>query len=225
MSETLDEKLEIAIRAANRYKIVAFLDLLAEHKKHPTFRTHGWVFDREIGFVCCGREFRTPITSLCESLPEARESFMHLYNRQMRNSEIKRQKAQRKAEKKAKALLFRFLTKEQKWSLRADRSFNVVGQDGLTYRIIHGEFGGSVIWQGKKRYCFHSKEVNLPHFDLMLAQKLYIETRTTDFLTEAHVTDPDNPAPRVARVTDPASIPDEATADPGPFLRAAVEAA
>lgn len=224
MAETLDEKLEIAIRAATRYKIVAFLDLLAEHKKHPTFRTHGWVFDREIGFCCCEREFRTPITSLCESLPEARESFMALYNRQMRNTEVQRQKAHRKAEKKARALLFRYLTREQKWSLRASNGFEVVGQDGLTYRIVSEHLGRSVVLRGHLSYCFHAKEIELPRFDLMLAQKLYIETRTADFLAEAHVNDPDNPRPRVAHVTDPASIPDEATANPEPFLRAALEA-
>lgn len=221
MAETLDEKLEIAIKAANRYKIVAFLDLLAEHKKHPTFRTNGWVFERDIGFVCCGHEFRTPITSLCEALPEARKAFMDLYNRQVRNAHIKQERAMRKAEKKAKDLLFRYLTREQKWSFRADHSFEVVGQDGLTYRIVCGELGGSVVWQGKKHYCFHPKDVELPRSDLMLAQKLYIETRTVDFLAEAHVNDPDNPTPKV---TDPNSIPDEATANPEPFLRAAMEA-
>ncbi len=222
MAETLDEKLEIAIKAANRYKIAAFLDLLAEHKGHPTFRTHGWVFERDIGFVCCGHEFRTSVSSLNEALPEARTAFMRLYNRQVRNAWVERERAMRKAEKRAKALLFRFLTREQKWSLRADNSFEVTGQDGRTYRIVCGEHGGSVVWQGKKRYCFHAKGVELPRFDLMLAQKLFVETRTEDFLAEAHVTDPDNPTPRV---TDPASIPEEATENPEPFLRAAMGAA
>jgi hypothetical protein len=221
MAVTLDEKLEIAIRTANRYKMAAFMDLLAEHKKHAAFRTHGWVFNRELGFVCCGREFRTSIRSLTEALPEARKAFTRIYERQVNADAAKRKRAARKADKKAKALLFRFLTREQKWSLRASNGFEVQGQDGLTYRIVCGQQGGNAVLCGSLSYCFHAKDVELPLYDLVLAQKLYIETRTADFLAEAHVRDSEAGS-TVPRVTDPASIPEWATASPETFLVAAL---
>jgi hypothetical protein len=220
MAGPLDEKLQIAVQTATRHRIAAFLGLLEEHRGHPGFKTGGWVMSRELGFICCDREVRISIRTLQEMMPEARASYIRLYEHHNHFGAAARRRAHQRASKKAKALLCRFLTREQRWTLRAEHYFEVVGQDGLTYTVRSGPLGGSVIQRGDLSYCFHPKDEHLPRHDLMLAQKLYIESKTADFLAEAHVTDPNRP--RGQWRVDPATIPEHATVNPEPFLREAM---
>lgn len=86
-------------------------------------------------------------------------------------------------------MLHRLLTREQRWSLRATNSFVVIGQDGRTYEVREGmpvqliEAG-----QPKTSYCIHPI-TRLPPHDVMVAQKLLLETNIEHFLATANATD------------------------------------
>ena len=91
------------------------------------------------------------------------------------------------AEAKARVLLERALTPQQRRDLYARRYFYVKGRR-FTYRIREGHSGnvdaldssGRVI----SRYCAHPLG-RVPVYDMMLAQKLWIETDEKMFLDKA----------------------------------------
>jgi hypothetical protein len=91
------------------------------------------------------------------------------------------------AEAKARALLERALTPQQRRDLFAKRCFYVKGKR-FTYRIREGHSGnvdaldssGRVI----TRFCAHPLG-RVPVYDMMLAQKLWIETDENMFLDKA----------------------------------------
>lgn len=95
----------------------------------------------------------------------------------------------RQAELRARALLHQFLTREQRWSLRASHSFLVTGQDGQTYEVGEGS-GVRLLVNGKpvRSFCIHPREI-LPPCDVMLAQKLLLESNIEHFLATANVTE------------------------------------
>src|SRR5262245_50496313 len=90
------------------------------------------------------------------------------------------------AERRARALLHQFLTREQRWHLRASRAFPVVAQDGRVYEV-HDSGRVVLLADGRAAtsYCLHPKE-RLPSSDLMLAHKLLLETNVEQFLTTAN---------------------------------------
>ena len=91
------------------------------------------------------------------------------------------------AEAKARVLLDRALTREQRRDLLAKRCFYVKGKR-FTYRIREGHSGnvdaldtrGCVV----SRFCAHPLG-RVPVYDVMLAQKLWIETDESMFLKRA----------------------------------------
>jgi hypothetical protein len=93
------------------------------------------------------------------------------------------------AEKRAKRLLFKFLTREQKWTLRAGY-FDVIGQDGKTYRIKVGSCQNVWLLEDgveTKNYCIVAKNEWIPVSDLMLAQKLFLQHNIQAFFATANV--------------------------------------
>jgi hypothetical protein len=94
--------------------------------------------------------------------------------------------AMARSERRAKALLFRYLAREQKWELRAYRRFTVVGQDGLTYRIYAWSGMNVRLVEGDKEVCslcvVAKLENPVPTLDLMLAQKVLLENDISQFL-------------------------------------------
>jgi hypothetical protein len=128
-----------------------------------------------------------------------------------------------KAEKKARALLRRSLTMEQRRELRSGRAFHVTAADGRRYRIEDGSAHNVVLVDKDGdaiRYCvvFRHHE-RLPNADLMLAQKLLLESDASAFLKMARFQDLRNPdmtcavvieevpADRQARPPRPAPLP------------------
>ena len=166
---------------------------LRAHRAHASFRTQQWPYTREYGFTCgcsgCEQEWRIGIGEMREMLPTAREALQRLY-RYPPGSRA-RTKADRKASVKAKALLHRHLTKEQRWELRATQAFTVVGQDGHTYRVTEGTANNvQLLMDGKPRYslCVVFKDhTPIPMYDLMLAQKILLELDIRFFLRTAKV--------------------------------------
>lgn len=88
--------------------------------------------------------------------------------------------------RRARALLFTYLVREQKWELRAHRRLTVTGQDGATYRIYAWQGMNVRLVEGNIETCSlcivpDSEVTTLPVYDLMLAQKVLLETNITKF--------------------------------------------
>jgi hypothetical protein len=188
-----------ALREPRRNRLSVFDAALREHQNHPSFRTQDWVYSRELGFTCSctgtEQEWRIDISTLRDMIPEAREAFERMRGLRTADGLRYTRKAKRKArraQRRAKALLHQFLTREQRWDLRGSKSFTVVAQDGRTYQITEGtcnnvrriEADGSVRW----RLCLVTKS-SVPTYDLMLMQKLLLETDVETFLRTAHTQD------------------------------------
>lgn len=124
-------------------------------------------------------------------------------------------------ERKARALLFRYLTREQKWELRGHKRFTLKGQDGETYRV-YAYSGGNVklvqttefkkVPQETVSFCVvaNAKREPLPLYDLLLAQKLLLTMNIGKFRSIAHITRLHEqmtqlslPLPEVGYVADP----------------------
>lgn len=94
--------------------------------------------------------------------------------------------------RRAKALFFRYLSREQKWELRAHRRVTTIGQDGREYRIYAWE-GGNVklVEEGVETTTLcvvpNPAVSKIPVHDLMLAQKLMLENTLEVFLKTARV--------------------------------------
>lgn len=196
MTELDDRLYESMIHPAiNRAQF--WSDALEEHRVHATFRTQGWAFERAVGFTCsCSGQERTwklSLVSLRDMVPEARDAFMRLYNAQIRRDGVRRRKDEQKAQKRAKALLGRHLTREQRETLRAG-FFDLIGQDGQTYRVEKGSCQN--VWRldcdGQKstQFCVVPDGVHIPNFDLMLIHKLMLELDIAGFMKVANRREP-----------------------------------
>ncbi len=195
--DELDERLTVAMTVAAGYRMEAFASMLMEHEQHPSFHPQGWAFTREVGFTCeCSgqeQEWRICLLRISDLLPEARERLMSMHGmRNVRNyrrlnprsaKPVKRER--RRAERRAKALLHRHLTREQRWELRGSRSLTVTGQDGREYLITEGTCNNVFLLEdGEKRFrlCVVDAGMKVPVHDLMLAQKLMIEGDLSSYL-------------------------------------------
>jgi len=198
MTGVLDNEVLLAsLREPRRNRLSFFYNALQEHRGHATFRTQDWVYSRELGFTCaCSgteQEWRISLSSLREMVPEARATFNRMRSHFCGAGRKKLKRKQRRAQRKARALLHSCLTKEQRWDLRASKSFEVIGQDGYAYQVIEGscnnvrriEPSGSIRWS----LCLVTTEFGLPIYDLMLMQKLLLETDVELFLKTAHAQD------------------------------------
>lgn len=240
----LDDNIMIAMREARRHHLLFWLERLEEHKNHAGFRVETWPYSLEYGFVCgCSgvdQEYRIRVHSLREALPEARQSVMNLFRHHANRGNKTKKKVQHRASVRAKALLHKYLTREQRISLRGQRSFNVIGADGRQYEITEGSCNNILTeWQGHKlSLCvIHRDYAWLPIYDLMLTQKVLLETqpeailniavtydKTEDMVYQSarFLLDGGDPVPsyrrnqdRVLRVT----VPDEALENPTEFMR------
>lgn len=195
-TSSIDRMLMASLREPARNRMSAWSRALEEHRSHRSFRTHGWAFSREVGFTCgcCGQEqeWRVSITSLREMLPNARDAWSRISRRSELAGNKQRKRDRKRAGVRARALLHRHLTREQRWELRATKSVTVTGQDGNAYRITEGSCNNVfLIEDGKAKYrlCAVAKLdgfKSLPVHDLMLAQKLMIENDITAYLLVAN---------------------------------------
>lgn len=170
------------------------------HRDHPGLLRDDDPFNRLMGLNCnCVQppfQIRLSITQVALAGRAVRELIgrVSFGGRGWTRSKKERQSAAR-AEKRARCLLHQFLTREQRWSLRADGSFTVQAQDGNTYRVRYGKTV-QLIENGQPvmGYCIHPREP-IPELDVMLIQKLLLETNLQYFLANANKT-PLNVVPR-----------------------------
>jgi hypothetical protein len=159
---------------------------LTEHKNHQSFKAFSDPVRRCIGFRCsCSgeqEEFSISITAFREATQGERERTWKYMQARGRDGQKKIRRAAHLAEVKSKALLHRHLTKEQKWDIRATRSFKTKGKDGHIFEIHLHQCNNvkRLDENGVPDYsfCIISKYsvVSLPLYDLILAQKVLLET-------------------------------------------------
>ena len=268
LADQFERMLMSAIREPARARMRYWAIALEEHRRHPSFRTHGWAYSREVGFTCeCTgqeQEWRVSLMHLREMLPRAREAFLHIHDSRRLHGNKTRRRARRRADRRAKALLHRHLTREQRWELRATRSVTVTGQDGRTYRITEGSCNNVFLLEdGEERFRLcavadFSSELSprvlrdgqtavtldgqgyiasLPVHDLMLAQKLLIESDIRAYLSVAQAMNvrtqycfkasvlldelpDDSEQVREWMPSSAVEVPDEALEDPGSWATA-----
>lgn len=95
------------------------------------------------------------------------------------------------ANKKAKELLYRFLSKKQRDQLESVGYFEQVGGDGNLYRLWYGEHRSIELVEGgevTKRLCVHPRII-VPVGDTLLAQKLLLQGDIDRVYKTANVTD------------------------------------
>lgn len=106
-----------------------------------------------------------------------------------REEQIKYEEERKLAEKKAKALLTSKLDKKQLSDFKEKESFVVTGSNGGRYLITKGISGNvcAITKRGKEkaRYCFHPVG-DLPVYDVMLSQKLMLETKEKEAIEVAN---------------------------------------
>lgn len=193
MVESFDDRLLVALRVARHHRLDYWNARLEEHKQHVTFRCETWPYTREYGFTCaCSgveQEWRIDIGCLKELLPAAKESLMRLYRHGRLIGSKLRTREWRRAENKAKALLHRYLTKEQRLELRKTKAFTAKAKDGKSYYITLGSSTNVFIeHEGTKYALCVIPKTWLPTYDTLLAQKIMLETDPEAFLRLAVVT-------------------------------------
>lgn len=172
-----------------------YIRAYGEHLHHASFHHQDWVFSLEIGFTCaCSgeeQEWRISLTEL-RRLEHPDQLWHTRVRRHFQSYGCK--KARREshvAHVRARALLHRHLTKQQRWDLRAQRAFTVRGNDGHTYLITKGTANNvKRIRNGTPEFslCVVS-DYCLPVYDLMLAQKLLLEADAQHFISIANIFD------------------------------------
>lgn len=118
-------------------------------------------------------------------------SYIRVVRQYMECRPPKRVGPSRRAIQRARALLHRSLDRQQRRELRGTKAFTMVGKDGKTYRIAEKASTNVTLLDktGKpvKRLCVVFKDTGLPIYDLMLAQKLLLESNPKDFWKIARV--------------------------------------
>jgi hypothetical protein len=101
--------------------------------------------------------------------------------------------ASRLSSERALALLKRHLNEVQLQELEAFKGFHVVGADGRTFRIHHAAHGNVFSIENgvpAVNYCIVAvNEVPIPIYDLMLAQKVLLESTPESFFATANAKD------------------------------------
>ncbi len=141
----------------------------------------------------------------------------------IRLAEVSKKKLLLRYRKRAMRLLEKHLTPQQLRQFKRKVFFTVVARDGKTYRIENGSSGNVFLMEGRKKviqYCIVFKDhAPLPNFDLMLAQKLILETDQELFLKTANATDLRAPRPNTFRIEEIPPLPEgfqvEETGVPG----------
>jgi hypothetical protein len=127
----------------------------------------------------------TPPLPETEEQRAAREERARLHREQQQAREAECLVAQERAEQ----LLRDQLTIEQVAQLVQGNYFDVISESGKRYRVQRGRSKNVALLDGEritKRYCIHH-DYDVPSPDVMLTQKLMLETMERDFLRIANV--------------------------------------
>lgn len=180
----------------------AFVDNLIAffyaHKDHDTFVPDDEPIRRVLGFTCFGCHDLPLGTPLGYQIDLVTYGALRLQQPQFfRDVEFWRhrvvesyRKKEREAEQTALRLLLRHLTRQQRRELKHLKAFFVSGADGRRYRIDLASHTNVAIEEDGRdlvRYCAIFSFFGVPVYDLMLAQKLLLETSPEEFHKVANV--------------------------------------
>lgn len=205
------------MRTARRQHLQYWDQSFEEHRHHNTFQFHDWPYTLEVGFTCgCTgqeQEWRLSLKDLKAQLPHARGSYFRAREQFRARQGAIQKKEGRRAQRRARALLHQCLTKQQRWDLRGSKAFTIEGRDGRHYRITEGTASNVILLergQPVKRLCVvFQNHAPLPMYDLMLAQKLLLESAPEEFWKLANVVEI-----RPAVPLQPLNLPDQVVDDP-----------
>lgn len=146
-----------------------------------------------------------------------------MMNRLLGRAQRTQVRKNQKAERRSKVLLHEFLTKQQRLELKKTEAFTMQAADGQTYRITKGSCNNvKLLVDGEvtASYCvvFKNHE-RLPVFDLMLAQKLWLENDPEGFKAIAYVYGPQGGGP----IRRPLGVEAPPPVVPAPVLEIAEE--
>jgi hypothetical protein len=182
-----------------RREIETWEDDVLSHEGHPSLRCYESAVTRRFGFQCqCTPVIFDRVVGLSHLRfsPRVRELIRVTprteppqWLQQLQRTLVVVDAFPRRALIRARAMLHRLLTREQRWSLRATNSFLVIGQDGRTYEVRE-DLPVQLIEDGQPKvsYCIHPI-TRLPPHDVMVAQKLLLETNIEHFLATANARD------------------------------------
>lgn len=169
-------------------------DFFCDHKGHPGIDLVSSPLSLTLQLKCsCSPDMSVEIKVRdFKGLPRLqRLRFSKFFEALAQRGRKARRKQEHKARQKAKALLHRYLTKEQRWQLRASHAFRVQGADNHVYEIREKEHGNvyRVSEDGfDYNFCLVADNVSVPVYDLMLTQKLLLEKDIEGFLKQANKT-------------------------------------
>ena len=191
MPEKIEDRVYEALKIPRRIRLTVWDEALQIHKRHPGFLVQTWAYTREYGFTCpCSgtkQEWKVDVGCLKEMVPDALEAVRVLYEHHSKFGQKKVRRERARAEVRARSLLHRYLTKEQRAELRATASFTTTGKDGRTYQVTKDK--GILVEHEGVPYslCVHPRDW-VPTLDTMLAQKVMLETDPETLLRIANAT-------------------------------------
>ena len=165
------------------------------HVSHPGFHLDSNIIHLRFRMQCDDCE-ETPETDLTLTdvkhlSAEERTKVTRIFQHQQSKGRKACKQRERRSSLRARALLCKYLTREQRQQLKGTNAFLVKGQDGNTYEIRYGGHGGVYRLSpdnGKPDFSFCIVTHNVPIYDQMLVQKLLLEKDIYTFMTTAHVT-------------------------------------
>jgi len=193
MAYDMEASVHEALKYPQRIRLTAWDGALQAHRKHDSFRVQTYPYSLEYGFTCqCSgveEEHRIWIGELKQMVPAAMASVKRIFGFGPKAGDRLRKQLHTRAYSRARALLHRHLTREQRIELRGTRGFHMKDRDGRTYHLTEGSCTNVYIEHEGTEYslCVVPKEYGLPIPDIMLAQKIMLETDPEAFLRLAHV--------------------------------------
>ena len=195
MAYDMEASVHEALKYPQRIRLTAWDVALQAHRKHDSFRVQTYPYSLEYGFTCqCSgveEEHRIWIGELKLMVPAALASVKRVFGFGPKAGDKLRKRQAVRAHARARALLHRHLTREQRIELKATRGFHMKDRAGRRYHLTEGSCTNIYIEHEGTKYtlCVIPTNDRLPIPDILLAQKIMLETDPEAFLRLAHVRD------------------------------------
>lgn len=192
MARDLETAVHEALKIPRRLRLTVWDQALQEHRHHPTFQTQTHPYTLEYGFTCqCSgveEEWRIFIGELKQLVPGAMASVCRIFGFGPKAGDKLRKRQAVRAHARARALLHRHLTREQRFELKRTRGFRMKDRAGRLYHVTEGTSTNIYIEHEGTKYalCVIPTE-KLPLPDVLLAQKIMLETDPEAFIRLARV--------------------------------------
>jgi len=188
----------VADRERRIQRGIEHIQFWSQHKRcgRLKLRSHAEVLTHTLGCECTVKSVSIDTASLVRLIRHPDYALLAQAYLKWQNKTMEAQaqpwlefKPTRSAIKKSKALLYKFLTRQQKWDLRATKTFTEVGSDGYIYRIGLNRAANVRTERDGQTYhiCSVLVQNDIPVYDEVLAQLLLIRTDVRQFLKRSNV--------------------------------------